>query len=198
MAELLLAKVYMLQEQWIEAEILLKGIIQNPLYQFETDITKVFLKSGTHILWQLKPKNSGDATKESGTYYFTNSAPTTMALSMGLVNAFSTGDLRKQNWMAAVTVGSTTWYRADKYKNRSTNTTEYSIIARLEEVYLLLAETLAYQDKVDEALPYLNKTRQRAGLTAFTMPMTKEDALNEIISEDRKEFLRRWDTVFRP
>lgn len=188
MAELLLAKVYMTEDKWAESEILLKGIVQSPLYQFQSDVTKVFLKSGTHILWQLKPKNSGDATKESGTYYFAGAAPTSMALSAGLLSSFSSTDLRKQNWMAPVTVGGTTWYRAEKYKNRSANTTEYSIIARLEEVNLLLAENLAQQGKIVEALSYLNKTRQRSGLTALVLPMTKENTLNEILLENRREF----------
>lgn len=188
MAELLLAKVYMLQGKWAEAEFLLKGIIQSPLYQFQTDITKVFLKSGTHILWQLKPKNSGDGTRESGTYYFANAAPSMTALSTGLLNTFSSADLRKQYWMAPVTFTGTTWYRAEKYKNRTANTTEYSIIARLEEVHLLLAEVLVQQNKVDEALPYLNKTRQRAGMTSLVSPLTQEAALNEVILENRREF----------
>ncbi|MFS4469808.1 RagB/SusD family nutrient uptake outer membrane protein [Chryseobacterium sp. T20] len=188
MAELLLAKVHLLGGKWSEAEVLCKDIIQSPLYQFQNDITKVFIKSGSHILWQLKPKNSGDGTKESGTYYFNNSAPSMTALSKGLVNTFSPADLRKQYWMASVTFNGTTWYRAEKYKNRTANTTEYSIIARLEEVYLLLAEALVQQNKIDEAVPYLNRTRQRAGILPLTTPLTKEGVLNEIILENRREF----------
>ncbi|MDR6783337.1 hypothetical protein ABIE26_000175 [Pedobacter africanus] len=188
MAELLLAKVYMLEGKWTEAEVLLKGIIQSPLYQFQTDVTKVFLKSGTHILWQLKPKNSGDATKESGTYYFVNAAPSNIALSTDLVSSFSSTDLRKQNWIATVTVNGTSWHRCEKYKNRTANTTEYSIITRLEEVYLLLAEALVQQDKIEGALPYVNKTRERASLLPLEMPLTKENALKEIGFENRREF----------
>lgn len=188
MAELLLAKVCLLEGKWSETELLCKGIIQSPLYQFQNDITKVFIKSGNHILWQLKPKSSGDGTKESGIYYFTNSAPSMTALSSGLVNTFSSADLRKQYWMAPVTFNGTTWYRAEKYKNRTANTTEYSIIARLEEVYLLLAEALVQQNKIDEALSYLNKTRQRAGILPLAMPLSKEVALNEIVMENRREF----------
>ncbi|KAA2222952.1 RagB/SusD family nutrient uptake outer membrane protein [Chryseobacterium sediminis] len=188
MAELLLTKVYLLEGRWGEAEFLLKGIIQSPMYQFQNDITKVFIKSGSHILWQLKPKNSGDGTKESGIYYFNNSAPSMTALSTGLVNAFYPADLRKQYWMAPVTFNGTTWYRAEKYKNRTGNTTEYSIIARLEEVYLLLAEALVQQNKIDEALFYLNKTRQRAAIASLALPLSKEEALSEIILENRREF----------
>ncbi|SHF39301.1 RagB/SusD family nutrient uptake outer membrane protein [Chryseobacterium sp. OV279] len=198
-AQFLLAKVYMAQNtpaKWAEAETLLKNIIQSPLYTFQNDITKVFTKSGTHILWQLKPKNPGDAVKEASIYYFTGAAPSSFALSQDLVNAFSANDTRKQSWMAPVTVNGNTWYRAEKYKNRSNNTTEYSVVFRLEEVYLLLAEALAQQDKLTEALPYLNKTRQRAGLVAITNPVSKETLLTEILLENRREFFTEFGHRF--
>lgn len=187
-AQLMLAKIYLLQQRWSDAELLLKSIVQSPLYQFENNITKVFQKTGTHILWQLKPKNSGDGTKESSTYYFANSAPNNYAISQDLINNFSNVDLRKQNWLAVVTFNGNTWYRSDKYKNRTNNTTEYSIVFRLEEVYLLLAEALVQQNKLPEALPYVNPTRQRAGLSTLTGATMQPALLNEILLENRKEF----------
>lgn len=90
--------------------------------------------------------------------------------------------------MSEVKVGGNTWYRADKYKVRSGNTTEFSIVFRLEEVYLLLAEALAQQDKITEALPYINATRMRAKLDALSQPISKNILLNEILLELRKEF----------
>jgi hypothetical protein len=187
-AQLLLAKVLMVQQRWTEAEVVLKSIVQNPQYQFQQDITKVFLKSGSHILWQLKPKNPGDPTREAQTYYFTGAAPSTYAISQNLISTFSVGDLRKQNWTAPVNVGTNTWFRADKYKNRINNATEYSVIFRLEEVYLLLAEALTQQNKIQEALPYINATRQRAGLQVLSSSITKDQLLDEILLENRKEF----------
>ncbi|SHL80333.1 RagB/SusD family nutrient uptake outer membrane protein [Chryseobacterium polytrichastri] len=187
-AQLMLAKIYLLQHRWNDAELVLKNIVQSPLYQFENNITKVFQKSGMHILWQLKPKNPGDGTKEASTYYFNNSAPNNYALSQNLINNFSSVDLRKQNWMAVVSFNGNTWYRADKYKNRTNNTTEYSIVFRLEEAYLLLAEALVQQNKLPEVLPFVNATRQRAGLTALTGATTQSLLLSEIVLENRKEF----------
>lgn len=187
-AQLMLAKVYMLQNRWVEAEQVLKQILQSPLYQFQTDITKVFTKSGSHILWQLKPRNNGDATKESLTYYFTGGAPSNYALSPNLISAFPAGDLRRQNWTASVSFNGNIWYRADKYKIRSNNTTEYSIVLRLEEVYLSLAEALAKQNKISEALPYINATRQRAGLPLLNGQFAVETLMDEILLENRREF----------
>ncbi|MDR6156615.1 hypothetical protein QF023_000131 [Chryseobacterium sp. SLBN-27] len=187
-AQLMLAKVQMQRSRYAEAESNLKAVIQSPLYQFQNDITKVFLKSGTHIIWQLKPKNSGDPVREATLYYFANVAPSSMSLSPALVSSFQTGDLRKQHWMAAVTVAGTTWYRAEKYKARSANTTENSIVFRLEEAYLLLAESLAKQNKTAEALPYINPIRQRAAQPLLASSVSQNTLLDEILKENRKEF----------
>lgn len=187
-AQLMLAKIYMLQSKWNNAETLLRTITQSSLYQPENDLSKVFTKSGSHILWQLKPKNNGDATQEVTAYYFTGAAPSNYALSQNLVNIFTAADQRKNQWMATVTVGQNTWYRAAKYMALTNNTSEFSVVFRLEEVYLLLAETLAQQDKIADALPYLNVTRQRATLSALVMPISKQSLLDEILLENRKEF----------
>lgn len=187
-AQLLLARIYLLRDEWSLAEKTADTILLSPLYQFQTDINEVFHKSGTHIIWQLKPENSGDATKEESFYYFTDSAPYSYALTQDLINIFSDYDLRKQGWIAEVTNNGDSWYRPYKYKNLSgTNYNEYSIVFRLEEVYFIKAEALARQNLFDEALPYLNATRERAGLTALTS-LSGEEFINELLAEKRREF----------
>lgn len=187
-AQLLLAKAYMSDQQWAQAEGLLNEILGSPLYNFEQDVTKVFVKTGSHILWQIKPKNANDPTQEIQTQYFINAAPTRYALTPNLINSFSATDKRKLNWTAPVTVGANTWYRADKYKNRTSNATEYSVVYRIEEAYLMMAEALTRQNKISQALPYVNATRLRAGLAVLTTGITSDDLLDEIILENRKEF----------
>ena len=187
-AELLLARIYLLQEEWALAEQTAESILQSPLYQFQTDLNEVFHKSGTHILWQLKPENNGDATREASFYYFDNAAPHAYALASDLVGSFADNDLRKQAWMSQVNFNNDSWSRAEKYKNLAgTNTNEYSVVFRLEEVYFMMAEALAKQNRVDEALPYLNATRERAGLTAF-ISLSDEDFITELLAEKRHEF----------
>lgn len=195
-AEFLLAKVLMTKNQWIEAEAVLKNIMNSPLYEFENDLSKVFIKTGKHILWQLKPKNAVDVTKEALTFYFTNAAPSSYALSDDLMNSFTAEDLRKTQWITAVTFNQVTKYRSSKYKVISNNSTEYSIVFRLEEVYLLLAEALAQQTKMPEAIPFINATRQRAGLLALPSSITKEALLTEITAENRKEFFAEMGNRF--
>ena len=201
-AQVLLARVCLLRQEWSLAEQAAKSILQSPLYRFQADLGEVFHKSGTHILWQLKPQNSGDAAMEASFYYFTSSTPNSYVLSQNLLNTFAENDLRKTHWMASVTFEGQNWYRPCKYKNLpGDNTDEYSVVFRLEEVYFIMAEALAGQNRLDEALPYLNATRQRAGLTAFTS-LTGEAFNSELMAEKRREFfaesglrfldLKRW------
>lgn len=187
-AQLILANTYMLQKKYSEAEVLYKEIRSSAQYQFQNDLTKVFDKSGTHIIWQLKPRNTGEATKEVLSYYFANSAPPTVALTTHLINTFTADDKRKQYWISAVTVGSNTWYRPNKYKNTSNNTNEYSIVFRLEEVNLMLAEALARQGKITEAVPLVNAIKQRAGISQLPTLISQTAVLDEILMENRKEF----------
>lgn len=187
-AQMLLAKVCMTRQKWAEAESHLKLVIQSPLYVVQNDLTKTFKKTGTNIIWQLKPFNNNDAVKEVIAYYFDFIPPYNYALSPSLMNSFSATDLRKQRWTIPVTVAGTTWYRAAKYKNLTANGDEYSIVFRIEEVYLLLSESLTMQNKTAEALPYINAVRQRAGLGAVPSPITQTTLLSEILNENRKEF----------
>jgi hypothetical protein len=196
-AQIMLTKVYLLTHQWLKAEMLAKEIIQSPLYQFENDITKVFNNNGHHILWQLKPQNSLDGTQEAEIFYFSNAAPNAYALSTNLVNAFSDTDLRKSHWITTVTDNQHIWYSPVKYKNMDgTNSNEYSIIFRLEEIYFILADALANQNKITEALPYLNATRLRAGLTSIPSTIQKNEFLDELLQEKRRELFTEFGSRF--
>ncbi|PQA96999.1 RagB/SusD family nutrient uptake outer membrane protein [Chryseobacterium shigense] len=188
-AELLLAKVLMMDDKWSEAEILLSQIIQSPLYTWESDLSKVFIKTGKHILWQLKPANSTDATKEFIMFNFTTSLPTSFSLSEALVNSFETGDLRKQSWILATVINQKTYFRPMKYKNPvNANSTEDSVILRIEEAYLLYAECMAQQNKLPEAKAAVDKIRQRAGLSPLPFGLSKDGVIDKIMEESRHEF----------
>lgn len=199
---LLLAKLKILLNKNSEAEVLLQSVIQSPTYAFQNDISKVFQKTGTHILWQLKPSNNNEATKEAILYNFT-AAPLSFMVNINLVNQFSNNDLRKQQYITAVPFQTQTNYKVSKYRNLAgNNPNEYSVIMRLEEVYLLLAETLIQQGKVSEAVPLINKTRMRAGMTALPTNLSASAAMDELRIEKRKELfaeqairffdLKRW------
>ena len=196
-AQLLLARICLLQSKWSLAEQMADTILLSPLYEFQTDITEVFHKSSSHILWQMSPEYSGDATREATFFYVENSVPNSYVLTQDLINTFDMADLRRQIWIAPVIYEGQTWYRPYKYKNHvsGSNYDECSIVFRLEEVYFIKAEALARQNRFDEALPYLNATRERAGLTAITS-LSGEDFFNEMLAEKRREFFTEFGLRF--
>lgn len=187
-AELLLAQVYLSENKWSEAENICKIILASPLYTLENDLSKEFKKTGKHIMWQLKPLNLTEATLEAQIHYFSSTTPSFFALSENLISKFDSGDLRKELWIAPVQGSNKIYYRCKKYQNVSNNTNEYSIIYRLEEVYFILAEALASQNKISESVTYINVIKSRAGIPNLPDVITKENLLNELLTESHREF----------
>lgn len=204
-AELLLAKLKMLMGKWGEVEGLTTSILSRSTYVFQTDLSKVFQKTGTHIIWQLKPRNANDPTKEAVLYNFTT-IPTSFMLNTNLVGSFASNDLRRQHYFTPVTSDIQLNYKQTKYKITTvTNTIEYSVVFRLEDVHLMLAEALIAQGKISQAVPHVNRTRQRAGLAALETSISEDIATHEMRNERRREFfaehgnrffdLKRWGVL---
>ena len=125
------------------------------------------------------------------------SSPGEVALSPQLVNSFQATDKRKLNWIGSVTVGSNTYYYPYKYKvgQNVTTISEYTMVLRMGEIFLIRAEALARQNDLDGALNDLNVIRGRAGLTQ--MLATSQPAILDSISNERNaelftEFGDRW------
>lgn len=184
-AELILAKNYLLQKRYEKAEFYSKLVMNNPLYSLETDLSKVFRNSAKSTLWQMANNTSSDATYEANNYvmifiYWS------YKLNTSLVNSFENHDLRKHSWIKEFE--DTGNFYAYKYKNRRDNPDECSILFRVEEAYFILSEALIYQNREKEAIPYLNTVRQRAGLLDLPNTLDKEQTLNAMLKESQKEF----------
>lgn len=89
-----------------------------------------------------------------------------------------------------------------KYLNPHTlqgNTDDNFPIYRYADVLLLLAEALNEQNKTDQALPYLNEIRTRAGLPVISLQST--EGLRKAIAQERRvEFAfenKRWLDLVR-
>lgn len=202
-ASALLARVYLYNGKWMEAEMESSGIIGNTSrYTLETDLTQVFLRESSSAILQLKPKNEGSNTQEATTYIFESSPPPFVALSPELVTAMEPEDLRKMEWIGEVSDGSQSWYFPYKYKEQfNTGTSmEYSIVFRLGEQYLIRAEARANLNNVSGAQQDLNRIRNRAGLENTTAG-TPEDLRRAILQERRFELFgeygHRWFDIRR-
>ncbi|MCV9926284.1 RagB/SusD family nutrient uptake outer membrane protein [Flavobacterium sp. LS1R49] len=189
-SQALLARICLYLQQWDEASDASSSVLnQTGLYVWPTDLSSVFLKGSSATIWQLMPAIDGMNTHEAETFVFTQGPPSSLAINDELVKVFTTQDLRKDNWLKAVTDGTSIWYHANKYKEQ-TNTgssVEYSIVLRTAEQYLIRAEARAHQGDIIGAKEDLDKTRNLAGLNK-TSATTAEEIITEVLLERRLEF----------
>ncbi|MEJ0103732.1 MAG: RagB/SusD family nutrient uptake outer membrane protein [Bacteroidota bacterium] len=191
-ATALLARVLLYTEDWPNAEIEATAVINNTAdYSLESDLNKVFLANSMEAIWQLMPNQPGFNTNE-GRYFILTGSPTNVTLSNQVINAFEPGDTRKANWIGSFIDGTGTYYFPYKYKVQSgSGLTEYSMVLRLAEQYLIRAEARAWQNDISGAQDDLNAIRTRAGLSN-TSANTRETLLDAIISERQVELFTEW------
>jgi len=206
----LLARVYLYQEKWSDAEQQSDKVIADASYQLGTP-DQTFLLTSTEAIWQLQPVALNENTYEGDANILFSGGPfdpdgpsydrngKSVYLSKFLFNAFSNNDLRKTVWIDSVTVTGVNYPFTYKYKARGqAPRTEYLVMLRLAEQYLIRAEARAKLSKIagsDGALSDLNRVRQRAGLPDFssTDPVA---VLQEVALQRRlelfMEFGHRW------
>lgn len=196
-ANALLARVYLYLGLYPEASNAASAVINSPLYTWETDLDKIFLKESSTTIWQFMPNTADSNTIEGSVYIFTAGPPPIVALKPDFVDAFEAGDQRKTHWTTEVTDGVSTWYHASKYKQASTtpSSVEYSIVFRLAEQYLIRAEARAYQGELIGAKEDLNLIRSTAGL-AETTAVTAEEIIDDILKQRRFELFTEFGQRF--
>jgi len=190
-AAALLARVYLFEKDWVNAEAQASMVINSGSYNLESDLNNVFLATSAETIFQLaRPTNN---TAEGLAFIPSRpSAKPTFALRGSLLNAFTPGDNRKTSWLKGDTVNGTAYFYPYKYKQRINNpVTEYEVVLRLAEVYLIRAEARAEQNNSEGAQADLNKIRNRAGL-ANTAAATQADLLSAIASERQLELFAEW------
>ncbi|MCR9228774.1 MAG: RagB/SusD family nutrient uptake outer membrane protein [Flavobacteriaceae bacterium] len=188
-ASALLARVYLYQEDWQMAIDEASIILSDSGYSLNLEVDKVFQKESPETLWQLGPGLPGSNTKEAFTFVIVNGPPPNSALTQTLINSFEVGDARFEQWVGSATDGSETWYFPYKYRQYvpTASTQECSIIFRLVEQYLILAEANAQLGNLGPALEFLNTVRSRASLSPLSN-LDQASLLEAIQAERRVEF----------
>lgn len=196
-AKALLARVYLYNQDWAEAANAASAVLNRPEFALEYDLSKVFLKESSSAIWQFSPQSSSFNALEGSTFIFQTGPPTFVSLRAEFYNSFENTDLRKINWIATKTNGTNTWYHSFKYKiNTNTgSSTEYSIIFRLAEMYLIRAEARVQQGDFIGAKEDLNTIRIRAGL-AETTAVTQEEIITAVLQERNFEFFTEFGHRF--
>lgn len=189
------ARVYLYTEDYREASDACDLILDNKDFSLE-QLDKVFKTGSREVLWQLTNEYRNVAVARSFIPSSTTSAPL-FYLSQDLLNVFDADDGRKSIWINSNTVSTVSYSYPYKYQNRNNTTpvTEFYVLFRLAEIYLIRAEANWRREKLEEAISDLNMIRQRAGLSVVSnIGMGEFEKL--LIDERRKEFFceigHRW------
>jgi hypothetical protein len=191
----LLAKVYLFAKDYVNAENEATLIINNAKYSLSA-LNEVFKKNSSEAIWQLRPNDSNRNTNE-GNLFILTTAPSFCTLSDDLLGSFEDGDLRMNSWVGSFEQGDNKWYFPFKYKIKTGGSplSEYSMVLRLAEQYLIRGEARAWQDKLTDAIYDIDSIRNRAGLSLIqnTNPtIEKSDLLLAFEQERRVELFTEW------
>ncbi|MBN8837182.1 MAG: RagB/SusD family nutrient uptake outer membrane protein [Sphingobacteriia bacterium] len=191
-ARALLARVYLYLNDWASAESYASAVINTGTFSLITsDLTTIWAKNSAEAIWQIST-NPAFNTFE-GNNFIATSTPQYAGLSNSLLNAFEPNDKRRLNWVGTVTAAGTTYYFPYKYRvQNSTTVSEYVMIFRYAELFLLRAEAYANQNKLTQAITDLNSIRSRAGLPALSPTLSQAQVLSAIEQEHRIELFSEW------
>jgi hypothetical protein len=226
-ATALLARVYLYQQDWADAETQSSAVIANSQYSLVSTLANIFLKNSTEAIWQLQQNNTYapyNATWEGEDFlpYFrwsTLSAANQSALlagfstyasylvppyylSPGYISNFEPGDKRKTTWTDSTPTPATAPYNGVAYYYPVKYTvqlgltggaiTQYYMVLRLAEQYLIRAEARAQQGtNLTGAAADINILRSRAGL-ANTTAATKDALITAVAHERQIELFAEW------
>lgn len=207
-ATAMLARVCLYTKDYAKAENYATAVIANSGWYklISDDINKVFLKNSEEAILQLFYSATSSYTQDGLTFILTAAPGTTteVVLSDRLYQDFEAGDQRQTKWVGTFTSGANKWYYPFKYKVKTGSTipTEYSMVMRLAEQYLIRAEARINQNNIDPGISDLNQLRARArAIPTVSIPnplpplpngMTKENALLAVERERRIELFSEW------
>lgn len=202
-AQAMLARTFLYLRDWANAEKYASLVIAKaPTYRL-VPLADVFLANSAESIWQLEP-TAGSNTRDGANFILTTT-PTSVSLRDNFaLQAFQPGDNRQTSWIGNITASSKKYYFPHKYKVRSSTTvTEYSMVLRLAEQYLIRAEARINQPgKITSGIEDLNSVRARARalptvavpnpLPALNLSMQQADALAAVEQERRTELFCEW------
>ncbi|PTT00025.1 RagB/SusD family nutrient uptake outer membrane protein [Pedobacter sp. HMWF019] len=206
-ATALLARVYLYDKKWSDAERESTSVINNSsLFQL-TDLANTFLKNNKESIWQLQPVTKGYNTEAARLFVLPSSGPTAVGnrnfyLSKYLIDSFESNDLRAKLWVNSIAVKGTTYYYSFKYKVIAQNVevSEYTVVLRLAEQYLIRAEARIQNGNIGNGIADLNIIRNRASdqnpgaiqLIQLSTTLNKGDALKAVLHERQVELFIEW------
>jgi len=197
-ATAMLARVFLYEQQWDSAALQATSLINSGNFSLDNP-GDVFLMNSNEAILQLQTIDNTPFATQEGNQFVARTPQSTpnYYLTTQLLGAFELGDQRRLAWIDSSTAGGVVYYYPGKYKSRqatSGNVTEYYMLLRFAEQYLIRAEARAQQTPNDliGALNDLNTIRNRAGLDSLPNFLTQSQALTAIEQERRIELFCEW------
>ncbi len=196
-AKAFLSRVYLYMKDWANAEIKATEVIDHKELYDLVPITDVFLVGSKEAMWQIQ--SVSDVFTNAAEAYAFKLPPTgpdpfgyRVYLSESINDCVSYGDQRR-TWIDSVKIDNGTYYFPVKYKSNElfAAVTEYSVVVRLAELYLIRSEARAHQGKAGDALDDLNAIRRRAGLNPILLA-NQDEILDAVLQERRAELFTEW------
>jgi len=189
-ASALLARVYLYQKDYSNAELQASQVISSGAYTLPTaDVA--FINTSNEIIWQIA-NLTGVST--FGTNYVTTATvvPNYSLADVTYQSFESTADLRRTNWTTVKTIAGRTYYQISKYKLGTGTGNEYNIALRFAEQYLIRAEARAQLNNLGGAKADLDLIRSRAGLSALSGGLSQSQMLTAVEQERKVELFGEW------
>jgi hypothetical protein len=198
-AKALLARVYLYNGNYSKAESISTAIINSGIYSLATIAAVFNSTTSNETIWAIVRDNGN--TQEA--FYFTLVTPTTrpiFQLTPQLFAAFETNDQRRvltaNGWVGKNTVSGVDYYYPNKYKQRTPTgvviPTEYLVMFRLAEQYLIRAEARVKLNNLVGAIQDINSIRVRAGLPSLPLSLTAPQVMTALKQERRIELFSEW------
>jgi hypothetical protein len=205
-ATALLARAYLYTGAYDSAETQATKVINNSSkYELVHGLDSVFLKNSNEAIWQLQAIIPGYNTTDGYVYILKtgpNSSSNPVFLSTQLLKSFETGDERAIHWIGVDSSKRTKYYYPFKYKVKGGSSSsppsisEYLMVLRLAEQYLIRAEARAQQGvgSLSNAAADLNLIRARAGLPPISdiIASSQPALLSSILHEKQVELFTEW------
>ena len=195
-----LARVHLFLENWDEAETYSNEIITSGNYELLDELNNVFLANSNEAIWQISPLGRGAIsthTYEGAIFVFhpVIAAITPVQLRESFVQGFNEQDLRFEDWIGFQS-GRDDYY-SFKYKIRYSTepVSEYSMVMRLAEQYLIRSEARIMQGNFMGGIADLNRIKERAGIPVIGSSISnlnREDLLMMVLEERKKELFTEW------
>lgn len=190
----LLARVYLFRKAYRQSLDVADLILNSNAYSLTTDLARTFLINSSETIWEIAAPGEARNSAEALLFIPTSTtARPTFAIPDGYVNMFENTDKRKSTWLGRNVNAGITYYYPAKLKSRlTTPITEYEVMFRLSEIYLIKAECAAQLDDVPSAINSLNMVRRRAGVADVSSTLLKPAVLTAVLQERQREFLGEW------